>query len=147
MIERFEEFTKQVTLAYKYILKIRSYEMVEFGLKGSNVTCLLVVGQNPQGVTATELCELCMEDKAGVSKSLAVLKDKGFITQENDKKYKAKYFVTPMGEKAVENIKTVIDYVVEKAGEGLSDAKRAVFYTSFEKIVNNLGEICEERKL
>lgn len=147
MIDRFEEFTKQVTLAYKYIIKIKSREMVEYGLKGSNVTCLLFLGQNPEGLTPTELCEKCMEDKAGISKSLAVLKDKGFVSQEEGKKYKTKYFITDMGKKAVEEINAIINDVVEKAGDGLNDEERAVFYTAFEKIVKNLGELCNERTM
>ena len=144
MTERFEEFTKQVARAYKCIIKIKSREMVEYGLKGSNVTCLLFIGNSEDGLTATELCEKCMEDKAGVSKSLAVLKDKGFVVQEEGKKYKAKYFITDVGRKVVSEINTTINHVVERAGDGLSDSERATFYSAFEKIVNNLSEMCEE---
>ena len=97
MISRFEEFTKSVSQAYKYIIKIKSHEMVEYGLKASNVTCLFFLGKHADGLNATELCELCMEDKAAVSKSLAVLKEKGYVTQDEDKKYKAKYVITPQG--------------------------------------------------
>ncbi|MGM9552624.1 MAG: MarR family winged helix-turn-helix transcriptional regulator [Clostridia bacterium] len=142
MIHRFEEFTSQVTLAYKYILKIKAQEMIEYGLKGSNVACLLFLGKNSDGLTAVELCDKCMEDKAGVSKSLAVLKEKGYVSQEDGKKYKARYFVTDAGKKVVSDINDKINRVVQKAGEGLSNQERAIFYTAFEKIVSNLAQMC-----
>ncbi len=145
MIGRFEEFTKQVALAYKYIIKIKSHEMEDYGLKGSNVTCLLFLGQNPDGLTAAELCERCMEDKAGISKSLALLKEKGFICREEAKKYKGKYFISEKGMKIVTELNNTINNVVENAGDGFDDKERTIFYNVFEKIVTNLADICVER--
>lgn len=145
MIERFEEFTKNIALAYKYIIKIKSYEMSEYGLKGSNVTCLFFLGKNPDGLSATELCEKCMEDKAAVSKSLAVLKEKGYVMQKEEGRYKAKYFITESGKKVFNELGQIINEVVVKAGDGLNDEERNMFYASLEKIVNNLAELTSER--
>lgn len=145
MVERFEEFTKQIALAYKYIIKIKSYEMSEYGLKGSNVTCLFFLGKNPDGLSATELCEKCMEDKAAVSKSLAVLKEKGYVMQKEEGRYKAKYFITESGKKVFNELGQIINEVVVKAGDGLNDEERNMFYASLEKIVNNLAELTSER--
>ncbi len=144
MISRFEEFTKSVSQAYKYIIKIKSHEMTEFGLKASNVTCLFFLGKHTDGLTATELCELCMEDKAAVSKSLAVLKEKGYVTQDDDKKYKAKYVITPQGKDVFDQISVIIEKVVEKVGDGLTDNERETFYKALGMIVKNLAAICGE---
>lgn len=146
MIQRFEEFTKNIALAYKYIIKIKSYEMNEYGLKGSNVTCLFFLGKHPEGLMATELCELCLEDKAAVSKSLALLKEKGYVSQEEDKKYKSKYFITQEGKKVFSEISVVINDAVEKVGGNLTKEERDVFYDALERIVNNLGTLCNERE-
>lgn len=143
MIQRFEEFTKSISQAYKYIIKIKSHEMTEYGLKASNVTCLFFLGKHSDGLTATELCNFCMEDKAGVSKSLALLKEKGYVFQEDGKKYKTKYFISDSGKKVYEEISIIIEKVVEKVGEGLSDEERNVFYKCLGTILENLSKICE----
>ncbi len=144
MIQRFEEFTMNIAQAYKYIIKIKSHEMTEYNLKASNVTCLFHLGKNPEGLTATELCEKCMEDKAGVSKSLAVLKENGYVIQEDsERKYKAKYYITESGKKVYDEISLVIAEVVEKVGEGLTNEERNVFYKALGTIVKNLDMLCE----
>ncbi len=144
MITRFEEFTSSISQAYKYIIKIKSHEMVEYGLKASNVTCLFFLGKHADGLTAGELCELCMEDKAAVSKSVAVLKEKGFVTQDEEKKYKAKYVITPEGKKVFDEISLIIKNIVENVGNGLTDNEREIFYKALIMIVKNLGNICDE---
>ncbi len=143
MIQRFEEFTSNISSCYKSVIKIKGHEMTEFGLKGSNVTCLFHLGKNPDGLTATELCSLCMEDKAAVSKSLAVLKEKGYvILEDSEKKYKGKYYITDSGKKVYDQIGVVIEKVVEKVGDGLTDEERNVFYKALGIIVNNLNNMC-----
>ena len=47
MIRRFEEFTRNIAMAYKYVIRIKAYEMNTFGLKGSHVMCLYYIGKNP----------------------------------------------------------------------------------------------------
>lgn len=144
MIQRFEEFTSNISQAYKSIIKIKSHEMTEYGLKASNVTCLFFLGKHEEGLTATELCSLCMEDKAAVSKSLAVLKEKGYVMQEEeDKKYKLKYFITEAGKKVYDEIGVIIGQVVCKVGEGLTDEERNVFYKALGIIVSNLDALCK----
>ncbi len=143
MIQRFEEFTSNIAQAYKYIIKIKSHEMTEYNLKASNVTCLFHLGKNPGGLTATELCEKCMEDKAAVSKSLAVLKENGYVIQEDsEKKYKTKYYISESGKKVYDEISVVIGKTVEKVGEGLTDDERNVFYKALGVIVENLNNMC-----
>ena len=144
MIQRFEEFTSNISQAYKYIIKIKSHEMTEFGLKAANVMCLFFLGKHPQGLTATELCACCMEDKAGVSKSLALLKEKGFVIQEDSgKKYKSKYFITEVGREVYKKLSVVIGSVVEKVGFGLTDEERNTFYKALGIIVGNLCSLCD----
>ena len=40
MLQRFEDFVTGITVCYKYIQRIKSAEMTEFGLKGTHVMCL-----------------------------------------------------------------------------------------------------------
>lgn len=141
MIPRFEKFTANVSTAYKYIIKIKASEVKEFGLKAAHVMCLFFIGRSKNGLTAGELVELCNEDKSGISKALAVLKEKGFINADNDddsKKYKIRYAITNKGIEIYDCIIEKIENVIEECNKGLTEQERQVFYSTFEKIVSNL---------
>lgn len=141
MIERFEEFVSNISLAYKYILKIKAYEMSEFGIKGAHAMSLFFIGKHPEGLTAGELGELCREDKAGISKALASLKRAGYIEAADEggvKKYRTKYKISEKGLSAYEKISEIIVKIVGECGNGLTDSERISFYNSLEKIVSNI---------
>ena len=61
MIRRFEEFTSNISLAYKYVLRIKAYEMNSFGMKGSHVMCLYYIGKNPEGHSLSMLRNFMMQ--------------------------------------------------------------------------------------
>lgn len=141
MIPRFENFTSNVSLAYKYIIKIKAHEMEEFGLKAAHVMCLYFIGRSKDGLNAGELVELCNEDKSGISKALTVLKEKGYIlpaTQSNSQKYRIRYIIADKGLETYDRIIDAISNVIEKSNYGLNDDERRSFYATFEKIVTNL---------
>lgn len=140
MISRFKEFTKNISLAYKYLIKIKSYGIKEFGLKGSHVMCLFYIGESENGLTAMELCKLCCEDKAAVSKALSALYENGYVKLENEdaKKYRSTYFLTDSGRGVLDKLKDKIMCAVVDGGTGLTDSDREVFYRCLGTIVENL---------
>lgn len=140
MISRFKEFTKNISLAYKYLIKIKSEGIKEFGLKGSHLMCLFYIGEAENGLTAMELCKLCCEDKAAVSKALSALYEREFVKLENEdaKKYRSTYFLTDSGRGALDRVKDKIMCAVEDGGTGLTDSDREVFYRCLNTIVENL---------
>ncbi|MBR7100906.1 MAG: winged helix-turn-helix transcriptional regulator [Clostridia bacterium] len=143
MIRRFKEFTKYISLAYKYLIKIKSDGIKEFGLKGSHVMCLFYIGESENGLTATNLCQLCCEDKAAVSKTLSALCEKGYVVLENgeNKKYRSSYFLTDAGKEIMNQLNEKIRAAVIGGGTGLSDEEREVFYRCLFKIVDNLEAV------
>ena len=143
MIGRFKEFTKNISFAYKYIIKLKSAAIREFGLKGSHVMCLFYVGEADNGLTATKLCKLCGEDKAAISKSLSALLELGYVELENDenKKYRSKYFLTKSGKRVKDALDVKIADVVADGGIGLTEEERDAFYSALQKIVDNLENI------
>ncbi len=151
MITRFKKFTKNISLAYKYLIKIKSYGIKEFGLKGSNFMCLFYIGESENGLTATELCKLCCEDKAAISKALSALYESGYVRLENEdaKKYRSTYFLTDSGKEVLDRLKSKIVSAMAYGGEGLSDSDREVFYKSLNTIVKNLETVsrmfCEDK--
>ncbi len=143
MIRRFKEFTKYISLAYKYLIKIKSEGIKEYGLKGSHVMCLFYIGEAENGLTATKLCQLCCEDKAAISKALSALCEKGYIVLENgeNKKYRSSYFLTDSGREIMEQLNGKIRAAVTGGGTGLTDEEREVFYRCLYKIVENLEAV------
>lgn len=147
MVERFEDFTSNIALAYKYIIKIKTHEMEKFGLKASHVMCLYNLGKYPDGLTAGELTKLCEEDKAGVSKSVASLREKGLVILDDEngaKKYRAKYKITEAGKEVYDKISKIIIHVVKECSADLTDEERATFYRSLETITANLEKCYQQ---
>ena len=147
MIERFEDFTSNIALANKSILKIKAHEMEKFGLKASHVMCLYYLGKYPEGLTAGELVKLCEEDKAAVSKNVATLKEKGMLYLDDDngaKKYRAKYVITEEGKAVYEKISKIILQAVASCSADLTDEERNTFYKSLETIAMNLEKYYQQ---
>ncbi|MBQ9743745.1 MAG: winged helix-turn-helix transcriptional regulator [Clostridia bacterium] len=146
MLRRFKEFTKNISLAYKYLIKIKSFGIKEFGLKGSHVMCLFYIGESENGLTATELCKLCCEDKAAISKSLSALSENGYVSLENseNKKYRSTYFLTESGMQVVDRVKDKIFSAVVEGGHGLTEEEREVFYSVLQRIVDNLEAVSKK---
>ena len=145
LIERFESFTSSVTKAYKSIQKIKIAEAEQIGLKPTHVMYMYYLGKNPQGLTHAELCKLCIEDKAAVSRAIVELTKKGFIknSEENsNRKYRTKIVLTDEGKQINNNLNEAITIAVNKASKNLDEVDRENFYRVFFYITDNLDEIC-----
>ena len=141
--ERVQAFVTGISVCYKYIQKIKSLEMTEFGLKGAHAMFLCFLHSHPEGLTAAQLSQLCAEDKAAVSRSLASLLEEGYIVSD-EKKYRSRIRLTQRGEEVAYRIDQMIERWVESGGDGLTEQDRDVFYSSLELIANNLrGKIGE----
>ncbi len=144
---RFREFTVLLSNIGRVINKIKNYEMSKFGLKGSQVNCIFYLYGNEDGMTATELCNLCEEDKAGVSRALKDLEEKGYVeckSDENKKKYNSNLKLTPKGEEVAEFISGKINDIINYDKNYISDEELKSFYNTFNKIYDNLKIISDK---
>ena len=137
MLQRFESFVTGITVCYKYIQRIKSLEMTELGLKGAHAMCLFFLHHNPQGLTAAQLCQLCAEDKAAISRTLVYLKEKGYL-HTGEKKYRFPLRLTEAGVRVARQLDSQICQWVGFGGDGLSDEERSVFYKALAHISGNL---------
>ncbi|MBQ3111541.1 MAG: winged helix-turn-helix transcriptional regulator [Firmicutes bacterium] len=137
MKDRFQAFVTGISTCYKSIQRIKTMEMTEFGLKGAHAMCLVFLHNHPQGLTAAQLCQLCAEDKAAISRTVAQLIEKGYV-YAGEKKYRAQLMLTETGRELAVKMDAVIEQWVGCGGEGLSDAERGAFYHALESISNNL---------
>ena len=142
MNQRFQNFLTGITVCYKYIQRIKNAEMTEFGLKGTHVACIFYLSHNPQGLTSAQLCSLCAEDKASISRTVAYLRQRGFVEAGADRAYRAPLRLTPAGQEIAKQMEPAIEEWVSIGGVGLSDEQRASFYDTLALIADNLrGEL------
>ena len=145
MEERFQTFTVLVANLNRCIYKIKTEEMSEYNLKSSHVSCLYYIFKNGS-LTAKELCDLCGEDKANISRALKYLEDNGYlmIDIKSDKKYQRPIELTYTGYKIGKFINERVNKILEYASEGLSDEKRKIMYEGLNLINNRLNTLCDE---
>ncbi|MGN0998437.1 MAG: MarR family winged helix-turn-helix transcriptional regulator [Faecousia sp.] len=138
MIDRFQHFLTGITVCYKYIQRIKNAEMAEFGLKGTHVACMFYLHHHPQGLTAAQLCNLCCEDKAAISRIVSDLCARGYILQSEGKNYRAPLRLSAAGNAIAQQMDPLIESWVTIGSEGLTDADRDAFYHSLDLISENL---------
>ena len=146
MIQRFELFCTSAFSIYRSIQKIERMEMEKFGLKGPHAQCLLTMSRFPEGITAAKLCGYCDKDKAAISRTVSELEEAGMLnrTCNDGKRYRALLTLTEAGRKAAARVATRAKTAVERAGSGLSDEQRGIFYNALSIIAGNLQHICED---
>ncbi len=144
MKNRFETFTVLVAKINRNIRKIKNREMTHYGLKSSHVSCLYYLYME-EGLTATELCESCEEDKATISRSLDYLEKNGFIKckSEGSKRYRSPYVLTEKGEEIGKKISCKIDAVFEQISVRMTEKERCEIYKSLKIIAEGLDEILQ----
>lgn len=146
MVTKFEQFSASVSCIYRCIQKIERVEMAKYGLKGPHAQCLLAMSRYPQGITSSQLCTVCDKDKAAISRTVAELEREGLVerTLKGSNRYRASLMLTAQGKAAAEHVDERARLAVEKAGEGMTDEQRAIFYTVLDLIAGHLQTICEE---
>lgn len=146
MISRFEQFSTAIACIQRYIQKIERVEMEKFGLKGPYVQCMLMLRSHPEGLTSSQLCTLCDKDKAAISRTVSELEQEGMVERAGGggNRYRALLRLTEKGYAAASQVNNRVLVAVEKAGEGLTDGQRTVFYQVLALIAGNLQSICED---
>ena len=119
--------------------------MSKFGLKSAHVSCLYYLYKAEKPLTARELCDVCDEDKAAVSRAIDLLTKEGYVTCESNtvKKYKSPLTLTEKGNDVGEAIAQRVDDVLSGVSNGVSEEHRAILYDSLEAISVNLQKICD----
>ncbi|NLJ64129.1 MAG: MarR family transcriptional regulator [Christensenellaceae bacterium] len=142
MQERFEAFTVLINRISRNIRKIKSQEISAFNLKSAHISCLYYLYKN-DGLTATELCEHCEEDKAAISRSLDYLEKNCYIVcdSQHAKRYKSPFSLTDKGRKVGKEIIDKINEILDEVGTGITQEERIAFYRSLSIISDSLDTI------
>ena len=146
MIDRYELLSSSISSMYHDIQKIERVEMAKFGLKGPHAQCILALSRFPEGMTVSQLCEICDKDKAAISRTVSELEDAGMILRSprNGTRYRAPLTLTEQGSAAAQAVSERAHLAVEHAGLGLDDSQRQIFYQVLTLIAGNLHTICKD---
>ena len=144
MQERFQTFTVLIARLNRCIRKIKTEEMAEFNLKSPHVSCLYYL-YKADSLTAKELCDICEEDKANISRSIEFLEKNGYLVcrSKTEKRYKSPLVLTEKGREAGAHIVRKIDAILESVSEGVPEDQREIMYRSLSVICDNLQKICD----
>ena len=144
MQQRYETFTLLNAQISRCVRRIKAEEMADLSLKSAHTSCLYYLYRNGS-LTLKELCEVCEEDKANVSRSMEYLEENGYLCIENSGKqtYKRHFSLSEKGMAVAEKLGEKIRYVLDTVSEGVSEEERAVMYATLAKISANLQRICD----
>ena len=144
MLERFETFTVMIARLNRCIRKIKTEEMAEFDLKSPHVSCLYYLYKS-DSLTSKELCDICEEDKANISRSIEYLEKNGYLVckSKTEKRYKSPLILTEKGRMTGEHIVRKIDTILDSVSEGIPEEHREIMYRSLSVICDNLQKICD----
>lgn len=147
MEDRFKAFTLLINSISRNIYNIKNEEMTNLGLKSTHLSCLYYLYKYKK-LTPVELCEVCQENKAGVSRAIKDLQQMQFVEEmlTPNSKYRVPLALTEKGVAITQKIDARVAYFLEQASSGLTDAQRKTMYESLELIDNNLKELVKGEK-
>ena len=145
MEERFRTFTVLITKISRDIRRIKTGEMQEFGLGNTHVSCLYYLYKESL-LSAKELMDICLEDKASLSRAISYLEKNGYLECDSNlkKRYNSAFKLTEKGFLVAEKIANKIDNILDVASEGLSEEDRRSMYLGLSLISENLDNYCNK---
>ncbi len=141
--EIFSLFTRLLTNIQRCINKIKNSNMKALGLKSGYVSCLYYL-YKMGAMSQTELCEICNEDKASISRKLEYLTKNGYVSRELNEsanKYKLPIVLTKKGEEIANFIDKKVSEIIIDADSSLKENEREILYFSLGKINDKLQQL------
>ncbi len=145
MEERFRTFTVLITKLYRAIRKIKNEETEKYGLTNPHVSCLYYLYKE-NALTLTELVDICLEDKAILSKAISYLETNEFVVCESTqkKRYNSFFTLTEKGRRVAEGLAEKIDNILDYASADINEEDRDIMYKSLSSISKRLDSLCDK---
>ena len=143
MEDLFVEFTRSILRLNKLVQKIKTFEIEKFGLKPIHVMCGYYLNKYPQGLTAKELSELTLEDKAAISRALKMMQEKGYVDYDANRR-NATIELTETGKLFTAALCARAENAVAAGSMDFTEEERTFFYRSLDVIDQNLRAYYKE---
>ncbi|MBQ6823809.1 MAG: winged helix-turn-helix transcriptional regulator [Clostridia bacterium] len=144
MLTRYERFTASIAGISRSIQKIETDEMKKYSLKGSHAQLLVVLSQNPEGITAARLCVVCDKDKAAVSRGIAELELNGMVKKDGGINYRSRLLLTKKGKEVAMQICKRVEAAVKLAETNVSEEESNTMFRVLDEIASELREACKD---
>ena len=141
---RFEKFALLIDGAQKNIQRFKSYIAQELGVKSVHVLWIYELYIHPDGLTSAELAVRSNIDPSLISRELANLKRRGYITKETTpgkRTYNARITLTDEGNTLAKKIYQVSLNTQHQVSKGVSSNDLHIFYKVLGKLHSNLNEL------
>ena len=128
-----------VTGASRSITKIKTKYMASYGLGSTHTACMRKLYAAPDGITRTQLADLCELDKAQVTRIVNELVKNGYAVEVGrGSGYKRHVILTEEGKKATAEINAIILDFNKYVSENIPSEDLSTFYKVFGEICANL---------
>ena len=147
---RFEKFALLIDGVQKCVQKFKTNIAPELGIKSVHVLWIYELYIHPEGLTSAELAVKSNIDPSLISRELANLKRRGYITKETTpgkRTYNARITLTDEGKMLAQTIHRDALAVQSRVNEGVSTEDLAIFYEVLEKLHDNLEKIIKENEV
>ena len=143
MLTKYEEFSLGIHELYSSMHKNESVVMGKYGLRGAYVKYLVAMFQNPDGLTISQLCEVCDQDKAAVSRAVSELVGREFIWRDNPRgnHYRARLKLTERGESLAREVYGSAEKVFEEALAVLDEEQQEELHKLFGLVFARVHDI------
>ena len=146
-MERFEKFALLIDGVQKNVQKFKNNIAPSLGVKSVHVLWIYELYIHPDGLTSAELAVKSNIDPSLISRELAALKRKGYITKEatpGKRNYNARITLTPEGKALGEIIYSQALTVQSLVNNGVSESELSLFYSVLERLHNNFQAYTKE---
>ena len=144
---RFEKFALLIDGVQKCIQKYKTSIAHDLGVKGVHVLWIYELYIHPDGLTSAELAVKSNIDPSLISRELATLKRRGYITKETTpgkRTYNARITLTDEGRALGKKIYQNGLSVQSRVNTGISRRDLETFYCVLEKLHGNFDELTNE---
>ena len=137
--DSFERFAQMLSNASKSILRLKSKCMSKYGLSSTHTLCLRALYESEDGLTKSEISDICDVDKAQITRIMSELVENKYVVADTSKRtYNRKFFLTELGVNITEEINQTVETVVRYVNEDIPREDIEHFYSIFEVINKKL---------
>jgi DNA-binding MarR family transcriptional regulator len=137
--DRLDEFMTLIVGASRSVTKLKSKYMASFGLGSTHTMCIRKLYASENGLTRTQISEICELDKAQVSRIINELAQKGYAVEGPGKSnYKRRVVLTDDGKRIAAEINSIVLKINTAVSQEIPCEEIEVFYKVFGIICDNL---------
>ena len=144
---RFEKFALLIDGVQKSIQRFKTNIAPVLGVKSVHVLWIYELFIHPEGLTSAELAVKSNIDPSLVSRELASLKRRGYITREvtsGKRNYNSRIMLTDSGRELAKRIYTTALEIQKSVSAGCTAEELKVFYAVLERLHENLNGLMKE---